>query len=483
MDPWQQYVNDSLYSIDSEGYWSAKEFGLLVARQNGKGEILVGYDLVHLFLFPRLDNTRKTILHTSHEMKTSLDAFERLLGVLESVPELMAKVDKVRASNGQEGILLKKRDGQKMGDRIRFIARSKNSGRGFSADTIIYDEAQQLSHQSQAALTYTQTQVKNRQEFFTGTVPEDGVNDLEVWQAVRDRGRAGKNKGTAWMEWSPVGSEDYKTAATISLSDPKAISDSNPSLIIRLPPESIINEYEKFSESNPEGFLRERLSVWPNTRPAEEVKRSDLDMNSWRAGVNSAAAVVGPRAAISIAVGRGTGYATIGKAYRMPSGRLAVEHHATKEGTLWVADEVAKLKKELGNALVVVDPKNASVVLSSLDGAGVKYMRMSLDEITAAHASFIEHVNAGLVEHRDQKEVTLSLEYAQTRAVGRSGETWEPSDPKKPITMAQVVTWSMWGVLKSENSRKGTPTPPPQYAILPSESSGDLGPNINDIQF
>lgn len=122
------------------------------------------------------------------------------------------------------------------------------------------------------------------------------------------------------------------------------------------------------------------------------------------------------------------------------------------------------MKAELGNALVVVDPKNAAMILSDLDRVGVKYLPMALDEIAAAHSIFIELSNDGLVLHRDQVEVTKSLELATTRAIGRAGFTWEPSDPTKPISHAQSVTWAVWGVIKSEASPKREPAVVRGYA-------------------
>jgi len=105
-------------------------------------------------------------------------------------------------------------------------------------------------------------------------------------------------------------------------------------------------------------------------------------------------------------------------------------------------------------------------VIGALDAARIRYLAMNLDEIAAAHTLFIEHVNAGLVPHRPQDEVTKSLQLATTRNIGRAGVTWEQSDPTKPVSMAQAVTWALWGVLKSEATpRKRTP-PPPAPAVL-----------------
>ena len=464
LDEWQAYVIGGLFDVAPDQTWAATEFGALVSRQNGKGEFLVGYDLAHLFLFPRPDNRRKTILHTAHEMKTAIDGFQRLVGVIEANPKLMARVANIYTANGQEGIVLRKRPGQLLADRIRFIARSKSSGRGFTADVLVYDEAQELSLQAQRALTYTQSQVANRQELFTGTVPEEGVNDSEVWQGVRDRGRSGRGRRTGWMEWTPAGSEDPAIAEAIDLGDAQVWADSNPSLGIRMPIQAVVDQYERAMETDPEGYARERLSIWPNPRPAREVKLSDLDLDTWKRHADPLAAVTGDGVVLSLALGRGGAYATIGKGVRFDADQIAVEHHKTDRGTLWVADDLRTLKAELGDALVVLDPKNAAPVLSSLDRAGVKYLSMNLDEIAAAHALFIEYVNDGLVPHRPQDEATRSLQFASTRAIGRAGSTWEASDTSKPISIAQALTWALWGVLKSEATPKRKPAEVRGYA-------------------
>ena len=48
-DPWQAAALDSIMSVDEVGRWAATEFGLLVSRQQGKGNVLLDYGLAHLF--------------------------------------------------------------------------------------------------------------------------------------------------------------------------------------------------------------------------------------------------------------------------------------------------------------------------------------------------------------------------------------------------------------------------------------------------
>jgi hypothetical protein len=460
LEDWQEYVLWAWHDIDTDGNWAASEAGLLVSRQNGKSEILVAYDLARLFLFPLPDLRRRTVLHTAHELKTATETFEKLSSTIAANDRLMSMVDHIYTANGKEAVILKTRQGQLLGDRVRFVARSKGSGRGFAASDIVYDEAQDLSTSSRKALTYTQSTIANRQELYVGTVPGP-ENDGEVFEGVRDRGRGGASR-TIWQEWSPDGAEDPERAKLIDVEDRSVWRQSIPAMGTFIEPRTVAEQVDRAGDRDE--LLHERFAVWPSRAAAVAVKLSELDMEVWRRHTRDDAGVAGDGVVLSLALGRGGGYGTIGKAVRIDPESIAVEHHMTDRGTRWIAEELKKLKAAHGNALVVLDSKNAASVISSLETAGVKYMAMNLDEIAAAHSLFIEHVNAGLVPHRKQDEVTKSLELATTRNIGRAGVTWEQSDPTKPITMAQAVTWALWGVLKSEASPKKPPPPPPPQA-------------------
>lgn len=450
LEDWQEYVLWAWHDIDSDGRWAASEAGLLVSRQNGKTEDLVGFDLSRLFLFPTPDRRRRTVLHTAHELKTATESFEKVAAIIAANDRLMDMVQHVYTANGKEAILLKPRPGQLLGDRLRFVARSKGSGRGFAANDIVYDEAQELAPAARKALTYTQSTIPNRQEIFAGTVPGED-NDGEVFEGVRDRGRAGARR-TTWQEWSPEGAEDPKRVDSIDVNDPRTWRQAVPAMGTWIDPSTVEEQVARALDR--EELLAERFAVWPS-RPDEVAESlSDLDLQAW---IDAAGAYpvegAAPGVVIAIAVSKGGGSATVAAARRVDAEHIAVEHKKTGAGTLWVASYVKQLKALLGDALVVLDPKNAVAVITSLQGTGVKYLPMNLDEIAGAHGLFIEHTNVGAIVHRDQPEVTASLQFAGVRNLGRGGgQTWEASDAKKPITQAQAVTWAVWGVLKREST-------------------------------
>ena len=458
LDDWQAYVVGALFDVQADNTWAATEFGLLVSRQNGKGEILVAYDLAHLFLFPRPDKRRKTILHSAHETKTAFDGFQRLEGVVRSRPRLMSMVKNIYTSNGQEGITLNPRAGQIMGDRIKFIARSKNSGRGFTGDVLVYDEAQEFASSAHEAMTYTQSTVTNRQELFTGTVPGP-LNDDEVFGGIRDRGRARSGERTGWMEWSPEGSEDPE--AIIDMTNPQVWVDSIPALGTRISAESVGERVERATDV--ESLGRERFSIWPNRRKETAVKLSELDIERW--GLNTTeGAKLGDSPVIAIALGRGGGFATVSAASRFDDDSIVVEHKETRRQTRWVATYVQQLQKDIGAVLIVLDPKNAAVIINDLDVLKVKYLGMNLNEIAAAHSLLIEYSNDGAIVHRGQAEVAASFQFATTRKIGQAGVTWEASDPTKPISHAQSITWAAWGVTKAEANPRKQPAAVRGYA-------------------
>ena len=458
VDPWQQTSLDALLSVNIADQWTCTEFGELVARQNGKGNVIVPYELGHLFLWPREDGEPKLIVHTAHEFKTAREAFRRIERIIRSSPLLIAELKGgvrggISTAHGEEGFELKN------GTRLRFLARSKNSGVGFTCDVLVVDEAQQTPMAAMDALLPTMSSVPNHQILFTGTVPDE-LDDSEYFEGVRDRGRSGSDRRTGWIEYSPDGSHDPDIAESIDITDRRHWEHSNPALGIRMKPDAIEDELSRMTRDS---FLRERLSVWPNRRPQAVAKLSELDMDRWK--LNSTAGVsLGDGTVIAIAVARNGGFATVAAASPFDDESVFVEHQKTDRQTRWVAEYVRDLKKDHGNALVVLDPKNAAAILTSLDHEGVKYLPMSMTEIAGAHSMFVEYSNAGLVVHRGQDEVTASLQNATTRPLGQAGVTWEPSDPTKPITQAQAVTWAMWGVKKTQASPPKKPASVRGYA-------------------
>jgi phage terminase large subunit-like protein len=236
LDPWQRFVLEAGLRRRA-GKWSAFEVGLIVARQNGKGAVLEALELAALFLFPDV----RLILHSAHEFKTAAEAFLRVRALIEDNPDFASEVSRIRTTTGAEAVELKN------GKRLRFVARSSGSGRGFTSDLVILDEAYKLGDQEMAALLPTLTARPDPQVWYTSTA---GGQDSVQLGRVRARAEAGGDPSLAFMEWSARETDDP--------ADPVTWARANPGLGIRISPEYVERE---MAALGPEVFARERLSI------------------------------------------------------------------------------------------------------------------------------------------------------------------------------------------------------------------------------
>lgn len=164
-DDWQAHVVRTALARRPDGKWAASRVGLSVPRQNGKNGAVEILELFKMVVLGR------KVLHTAHEVKTARKAFLRLCSFFENkrrFPELAEMVESIRKTNGQEAIVLNN------GASCEFIARSKGSGRGFTVDDLVLDEAQELTEEALAALlpTLSAAPSKNPQTFICGTPPD-----------------------------------------------------------------------------------------------------------------------------------------------------------------------------------------------------------------------------------------------------------------------------------------------------------------------
>ena len=257
LDPWQRFVLEA--GLRRRGdRWAAFEVCLIVARQNGKGSVLEALELAALFLFPDV----RLILHSAHQFKTAAEAFLRIRALIEQNPDLESRVSRIRTAAGAEAIELKD------GKRLRFVARSSGSGRGFTTDLVILDEAYELGNGEMSALLPTLTARPDPQVWYTSTA--GGPQSVQLGR-VRNRGIAGADRSLAFMEWS-VDEAAYDPA------DPRDWARANPGLGIRIRPEFIEQERPALG---PEGFARERLSI--GDYPVEGGSWETISADAWDA--------------------------------------------------------------------------------------------------------------------------------------------------------------------------------------------------------
>jgi hypothetical protein len=441
LDPWQRLVlNDSL-GERADGRWAAFESGLIVARQNGKGAIFEARVLGGLFLL-----NERLIMYSAHEVKTAAEMFLRIESLISNTDQLRRRVKKVTRSHGEEGIELL------TGQRLRFVARSTGSGRGFSGDLNIWDEAQHLSNASVDALMPTMSARPNPQLWYGGSAPDKDIAPCEQIARVRRRAIKGGTKARrlAYFEWSATLCTDQCGAECDEHDDPEdpAIwAKTNPGLGIRITEEHIETEQASMSAR---GFARERLSVgrYPSEGSgwdviSQEAWEATEDVDSKRSGVVAFAVDVTPdRSAASIAV-----------AGRRPDGLLHVEVVEYRPGTDWVVARLIELIEKWSPCAVALDESGpAGSLVADCDEAGIELTMPKSREAAAACGQLYDAVvrppEAGSewmsrLRHIPHPKLTAALAGASKRPLGDAW-AWARRGTSVDISPLVAVTLAGW---------------------------------------
>lgn len=427
LDGWQQLVLERALGERPDGRWAAFEVGVCVPRQNGKGAILEARELAGLFILGE-----RLIIHSAHEFATSLEAFRRLLALIEETPDLERRVKRVSRAHGEEGIELKG------GQRVRFRTRTKGGGRGFSADCVILDESMMLPEASIAALMPTLSARPNPQVWYTGSaVDQESHDDGLVFARVRERGVRG-DEALAYFEWSldRLSPDEVLWEERVSS---EVWAAANPGLGIRISEEHVGNEQRSM---DPRTFAVERLNVgdWP---AADAAAQSVISLEAWVAAADfESAPESGLWFCADVAPDRSR--STIVVCGWREDGLAHVEVVDRRPGTDWVAARVAELAGRNPGCGVVVDAVGpASSLLPPLRAAGLAPVQMSARDAADAAACLFDAVAQGTVRHLGQPELEAAVRGAAKRPLGDAW-AWSRKHSKVDITPLVGASNALW---------------------------------------
>ena len=417
LDPWQNHLSDAFLGEREDGRWAAPLCGASVPRQNGKNGWVEARELAGLILFGE-----RLIIHSAHEVKTALEAFRRVRSYFDNYDDLRRLVKSIRTTNGDEGIELLS------GQRLRFMARSKSSGRGFSPDALILDEAQELAEATFAAILPATSARPNPQIILLGT-PPGPRNNGEVFARLRLSALSGRDGTVAWAEWSADDDLDHD--------DPAALAQSNPALGIRLTAETSGRERAALSDDD---YARERLGKWD-----AEAKRGVIPADVW-ALLASDQPTSGREICLSLDAAPDRSTASVAIAgWRDSDARPQVEVIRQAGGVAWVADYVAGVVSRQKVRAVVVDSVGpAASLIEPLRARGVLVTTTSAAQVAQACGQFYDAAMSDALRHIDQPQLTTALAAARKRDLGDAW-AWHRKDTTD-ISPLVAVTLALWGL-------------------------------------
>lgn len=407
---WQAWWITSAMQQRADGLWVSLENYAEVARQNGKGGLLEVRQLAGLFLL-----RRELQIHTAHEFKTAYEHFRRLVDLVESRDDLRRRVKRVRTGAGDQAIEMLD------GCRIRFMARSGSSGRGFSADDVYLDEAQHLTFPMLGAILPALSARPNPQLFLTGSAP---LATSEVSHSLRRRVQEGDEPRLFGAVW---GNDEG-----VDVDDDEALARANPSL-------GVLIDYE-FAEAErramaPAEYLRERLGV--AEMPVDNRAAIKVTLEAWSAcgeqpeHWSQARVAEGQPVVLAVSAPTDRSSASVVMAGYRADGLVHIEElgfdadGARLAGVSWLKDALPKIVSSWGAGLVtiVVDPKDpaASVVAEVEARLGEKLQRVTLERFGAACVDFVDMIHERRVRHRGEFVFAEAVAGLRVRTIGDGG--------------------------------------------------------------
>lgn len=453
LDPWQNTVINAWLGRDSQDVFTSKSCGLSVPRQNGKNALLEVRELYGIVCMG------EHILHTAHEVKTARKAFNRLAAFFENgleYPELAAMVASIRKTNGQEAIELWKLDPWTLepiigtqGGSVEFSARSRGAARGFTVDTVVFDEAQELTDEQLDALlpTLRAAPSGNRQFIYTGTPPSPN-SPGNVFERIRRSAIDGTDPSLAWHEWS-IERMPAKDATRDQLV--KQLYKTNPAIGYRIDADFVAKEITTMS---PDGFARECLGLWQEHGRASAAMPAKLWEQTSVAGISSAYnrkrcfavkfSFDGSRYVVAGCMSNGRGeYAT-----------EVIDIGTTDNGISKLAQWL--LERKTSAACVAIDGIGAADALcKELEDAPRGYVRRVRSyDLIAASAGFMDLLKGGKCVHTKQAETDECARRCPKRSIGTRGGWSFGQDGDLDASPLEALALAVWATRSTRRNPK-----------------------------
>lgn len=273
LDPWQEWVVIHAGELLPDGRPRFRKILVLVARQNGKTELLVVLTLYWLYV-----DRVPMVLGTSTKLDYAKESWLKARDLARSVPDLAAEIPAkggIREANG-ETHLQRTTPGEGTGSRYKIAASNDEGGRSLTIHRLVLDELRQ--HHDYSA--------------HDAAVPAtNAVPDAQIWMlsnAGSDRSVVLNDTRDSALTFIETGEGDarlglfeYSAPDGSSPLDLEALAQANPNLGHRNDPDALLGDAKTAMEKGGEklnGFKTENMCM------RVHIMDSALDQEGWKAG-------------------------------------------------------------------------------------------------------------------------------------------------------------------------------------------------------
>jgi hypothetical protein len=405
--PWQQLAGRYLTATGPDG-WLFREVAVVVARQNGKTELLVPRILMDL-------RAGKRVIHTAQNRTLPREVFMRVAWQLldtELIP------NGIRYANGQEKIQMRN------GGSYKIVAPQRGA-RGLSADTLIFDELREFEdYDIIGAATPTLTASPDPQTIYLSNAGSDAsvvLNDL------KRRGEEGGEGEFAYLEWS--------AAMERSIDDRAGWAEANPSLGHFLRMQTLENAY---ATRPPATFETEHLCRWVNSMQPRLV--SDAAWMACRTTIEAKP----ERPSIAFNMDPTGRRASAVMAWQMTDGRVACVELEEATGDPIDAPLLGRRLKELTMQHGAKKVGYASWTDKDLARYVPRSETVDGKEFAAASEQFARYILQGRLAWDGATHITDDLSWTARKPHDSGAWVAVPATPERSITAVLAAIRAVW---------------------------------------
>ncbi|WP_426707545.1 hypothetical protein ACEN2D_02240 [Corynebacterium auriscanis] len=449
--PWQEDLLRDMCRKDEKGKWSAREVVVPLARQNGKGEVLVARELAGIYLFGE-----KGIYHSAHLMDTAIDAQKRLWEVIEGNDNLYywweddpdsPGLPNKRTGNGKEKIEFPN------GAEIWFRTRTKKTGRGLSVELLIFDECYDLPRETYSAMSkLIRAKPKAQAVYISSPVNREEHFHGDIFSAKRWAGVDGA-KRVLFKEWSPDDDDDPFVQSTWAKCNPSMVDEGPGAQLSDIESESIA---AKNSSALLDAFMIETLGKG-NWVPRDADVGDDfvplIDLTEWAQRARPMPTAVHDSFLAVDVTPDGESVALVACLVTPDGLYLSLSPHV--EFTRSAVVESVKNTVEANDpGAVILDPSGqGSTLVDPLHKHGVFPEALTGAEVSRAYELFLRLWVEGKITHDGDPRWVAALEVATERS--NAGRFRSIERFSGDVTVLVAATIAAWGAQEF-----GTPVEP-----------------------
>ena len=245
LDPWQEWVVIHAGELLSDGRPRFRQVLILVARQNGKTHLLKVLSLYWLFV-----ERQRLILSTSTNLDYAREVWSSAVDVAEGNDWLCDEVDSVRKANGEQTLTTVD------GCRYKIAASNRKGGRSLTINRLVLDELRE--HQSWDAWNASTNATNAVPDAQVMALSNQGDNTSVVLDSLRKDALTYLETGKGDPR---LGLFEYSALDGSDPTDVEALSQSNPSLGIRMDVDTLLGPARRAEAAGGEQLAGFRTEV------------------------------------------------------------------------------------------------------------------------------------------------------------------------------------------------------------------------------